>query len=136
MWAATSAARSWPLIRDIREGDFAVAELSSFQLISMRESPDIAVVTNITPNHLDVHKDMQEYIDAKRNIFAAPGGVFPHRVGVDNDVAASFANPECVRGQLFEFSVKRPVRTRRVSRGGRHSLHVGERRAHQDHARQ
>ena len=100
-----------PLIRDIREGDFAVAELSSFQLISMRESPDIAVVTNITPNHLDVHKDMQEYIDAKRNIFAHQGAFSRTVLGVDNDVAASFANPECVRGQLFEFSVKRPVRT-------------------------
>ena len=48
--------------------DFAVVELSSFQLISMRQSPDIAVVTNVAPNHLDMHKDMQEYIDAKRNI--------------------------------------------------------------------
>ena len=46
----------------------AVVELSSFQLISMRRSPKVAVVTNVTPNHLDHHKDMQEYIDAKRNI--------------------------------------------------------------------
>ena len=43
-------------------------ELSSFQLISMRRSPKVAVVTNVTPNHLDHHKDMQEYVDAKRNI--------------------------------------------------------------------
>jgi UDP-N-acetylmuramoylalanine--D-glutamate ligase len=53
----------------IRPEDMVVLELSSFQLISMRKSPDTAVITNITPNHLDVHKDYQEYIDAKRNIY-------------------------------------------------------------------
>ena len=55
-------------IDSIKPEDMVVLELSSFQLMSMRKSPDIAVVTNITPNHLDVHKDYQEYIDAKRNI--------------------------------------------------------------------
>ena len=48
--------------------DIAVVELSSFQLQTMRKSPDIAVVTNLSPNHLDVHKSYREYIDAKRNI--------------------------------------------------------------------
>ena len=57
-----------PIIGEIAPTDMAVVELSSFQLISMRRSPRIAVVTNVTPNHLDHHKDMQEYIDAKRNI--------------------------------------------------------------------
>ena len=57
-----------PVVDTIAEDDIAVVELSSFQLISMRTSPQIAVVTNVTPNHLDHHKDMQEYIDAKRNI--------------------------------------------------------------------
>ncbi|MEG1895328.1 MAG: Mur ligase family protein, partial [Oscillospiraceae bacterium] len=56
-----------PIIDDVQPNDFAVVELSSFQLISMKQSPDVAVVTNVTPNHLDHHKDMQEYIDAKRN---------------------------------------------------------------------
>jgi UDP-N-acetylmuramoylalanine--D-glutamate ligase len=49
--------------------DFAVLELSSFQLHSMKCSPDVAVITNISPNHLDKHKDYQDYIDAKKNIF-------------------------------------------------------------------
>ena len=49
--------------------DVAVLELSSFQLMTMTHSPHIAVVTNLAPNHLDVHKDFQEYIDAKENIF-------------------------------------------------------------------
>ncbi len=58
-------------------GCFAVVELSSFQLHTMRVSPDIAVITNISPNHLDYHRDMAEYIDAKKNIFlhAKPGSV-------------------------------------------------------------
>jgi len=56
-------------IDDIEPDHMVVLELSSFQLQSLRRSPDVAVVTNISPNHLDVHKDYQEYIDAKRNIF-------------------------------------------------------------------
>ncbi len=55
-------------VEAIRPSDKVVLELSSFQLMSMRISPETAVVTNISPNHLDVHKDYQEYIDAKRNI--------------------------------------------------------------------
>ncbi len=55
-------------IPDIRKDDVAVLELSSFQLHSMHCSPDIAVVTNISPNHLDKHRDFQDYIDAKREI--------------------------------------------------------------------
>ena len=57
-----------PMLPAVQPTDVAVVELSSFQLISMKKSPRVAVVTNVTPNHLDHHKDMQEYIDAKRNI--------------------------------------------------------------------
>ena len=55
-------------VPDMRPDDIAVLELSSFQLHSMRCCPDIAVVTNLSPNHLDKHKDFQDYIDAKREI--------------------------------------------------------------------
>ena len=58
-----------PLCRQIGGTDIAVVELSSFQLMDMRRSPSVAVVTNLAPNHLDVHKDMDEYIFAKTNIF-------------------------------------------------------------------
>ncbi len=54
---------------DVNEDDFAVAELSSFQLMKMNISPDIAVITNISPNHLDWHHDMDEYTQAKKVIF-------------------------------------------------------------------
>ena len=58
---------------DITPDDFAVVELSSFQLMKMDQSPDIAVITNISPNHLDWHKGMDEYIKAKSNIFNFAG---------------------------------------------------------------
>ena len=54
---------------EIKEDDIVVLELSSFQLMGMKVSPSISVITNITPNHLNVHKDYEEYIDAKKNIF-------------------------------------------------------------------
>ncbi len=53
---------------EMSDSDYAVLELSSFQLHTMKKSPHIAVITNITPNHLDWHTDYQEYIDAKKNI--------------------------------------------------------------------
>ena len=58
-----------PLCPQMQENDYAVVELSSFQLMDMTHSPQRAVVTNLAPNHLDVHKDMDEYVDAKKNIF-------------------------------------------------------------------
>ena len=57
-------------IPEITPEDVAVLELSSFQLHSMNCCPDVAVVTNVSPNHLDKHKDFQDYIDAKREILA------------------------------------------------------------------
>ncbi len=56
-------------VPEIRPTDFAVLELSSFQLHSMQCHTDVAVITNISPNHLDKHKDYQDYIDAKRSIY-------------------------------------------------------------------
>ena len=56
-------------IKEMQPEDIVVLELSSFQLMTMKKSPDIAVVTNVTPNHLDIHKSYEEYIEAKKNIF-------------------------------------------------------------------
>ena len=56
-------------LSEMKPEDIVVLELSSFQLMEMKISPHIGVITNITPNHLNIHKDYQEYIDAKKNIF-------------------------------------------------------------------
>jgi UDP-N-acetylmuramoylalanine--D-glutamate ligase len=58
-----------PLVGQMKEGDMAVLELSSFQLMTMEKSPDIAVITNLAPNHLNWHIDMAEYVASKENIF-------------------------------------------------------------------
>ena len=55
-------------LEEIEKDDWVVLELSSFQLHTMKKSPKVSVITNISPNHLDMHKDYQEYIDAKKNI--------------------------------------------------------------------
>lgn len=62
-----------PLLCDVdgmKPDDMVVLELSSFQLHSMKCKPDVAVITNVSPNHLDKHKDYQDYIDAKSSVFA------------------------------------------------------------------
>lgn len=61
-----------PLFSDVPEfgtDDYAVLELSSFQLHSMYCAPDVAVITNISPNHLDIHPGMEDYVEAKKMIF-------------------------------------------------------------------
>lgn len=58
-----------PEIDTIKPADIAIVELSSFQLQDMRRSPDVAVITNLSPNHLDYHKDFEEYVNAKSAIF-------------------------------------------------------------------
>ncbi len=94
----------WPDIESVGADDWAVVELSSFQLISMRQSPDIAVVTNLAPNHLDIHKDMQEYVDAKKNIVLHQSAFGKAVLNLDNAIADGFS--DAVRGQLAKFSVK------------------------------
>lgn len=93
-----------PEIESIAPTDCAVVELSSFQLISMREAPNVAVVTNLSPNHLDVHKDMQEYIDAKRNIYQHQNAFSRTVLNADNEITASFAGE--TRGDTWLFSRK------------------------------
>lgn len=91
-----------PEIETIKKDDIAVVELSSFQLISMRKSPDVAVVTNLSPNHLDWHVDMNEYIAAKENIFLHQNAF--SRTVLNNDNAITRAFNEEVRGDAFLFS--------------------------------
>ena len=82
-YAAAGGGRVWlggnigepllPHTESMQPGDVAVVELSSFQLMDLRRSPARAAVTNLSPNHLDWHRDMEEYAQAKANIFRHPG---------------------------------------------------------------
>ena len=91
-------------LSEIMQEDIVVLELSSFQLMGMEISPDIAVITNITPNHLNVHKDYEEYIDAKKNIFK-----FQDRNGIlitnyENDITKEASMQ--AKGEVIYFSSK------------------------------
>ena len=80
-----------PLVRQIKQEDLAVVELSSFQLMDMKRSASVAVVTNLSPNHLDVHKDMDEYVDAKKNIFRFQSENELLVVNADNAITNDFS---------------------------------------------
>ena len=79
-----------PLVRQMKDTDYAVVELSSFQLMDMTRSPRRALITNLAPNHLDVHKDMAEYVDAKKNIFRFQGEEDLLVLNADNAITAAF----------------------------------------------
>lgn len=79
-----------PLVRQMKPTDYAVVELSSFQLMDMKRSPARAVVTNLAPNHLDIHKDMAEYVDTKKNIFRFQGREDLLVVNQDNAITDGF----------------------------------------------
>ncbi len=95
------------LVGEMRPDDMAVVELSSFQLMTMGQSPDVAVVTNLAPNHLDVHRDMREYIDAKRNIFLHQTSEGLLVLNADNEITAAFAQE--ARGEVTQFSRRKAL---------------------------
>ncbi len=97
-----------PIVDDIERGDIAVVELSSFQLITMRCSPNMAVVTNLAENHLDHHRDMDEYIDAKRNILAWQGPDDKAVLNYENTITRGMQKD--IMGELRWFSPLRQVR--------------------------
>lgn len=96
-----------PIVEEISSEDAAVAELSSFQLTYMKQSPHVAVVTNISPNHLDWHTNMQEYIDAKKNLVLFQRPDDRAVLNSDNAETAAFAT-DC-KGEVWYFSRLHPV---------------------------
>lgn len=94
-------------IEEINENDKVVLELSSFQLMTMDSPVDVAIVTNLTPNHLDMHKDMQEYIDAKKNLFLYQGSTDILVVNREDEITYGFEKD--AKGIIREFSSKREI---------------------------
>jgi UDP-N-acetylmuramoylalanine--D-glutamate ligase len=95
-------------VPDMKPEDIAVLELSSFQLHSINIRPDIAVITNISPNHLDVHPNFEDYVSAKQNIFLNQTEDDLLVVNCDNPYTAKFAN-EC-RSRVRFFSRRETLR--------------------------
>lgn len=94
-------------IENIKDQDRVVLELSSFQLMTMNEAIDVAVCTNLAPNHLDMHKDMQEYIDSKKNIFLYQNQDDILVVNRENEITYNFEKE--AKGIVREFSSKRKI---------------------------
>ena len=87
---------------EMKETDYAVLELSSFQLMTMQHSPHIAVVTNLAPNHLDMHKGMEEYVSSKENIFRHQSAEDIAVFNWDNDI--THEQGSCAVGSALYFS--------------------------------
>lgn len=86
-------------IEEMDENHKVVLELSSFQLMNVQNSPDVSIITNISPNHLDYHKDMEEYINSKKNIFK-----------FQNESDVTILNYDCKNTKNFEGEIKSRVR--------------------------
>ena len=99
-----------PLVRQMKPSDFAVVELSSFQLMDMKRSPARAVITNLAPNHLDIHKDMAEYVQAKTNIFRYQDENGILILNADNPITAAFRG----NGKTLFFSRQKEADVRLV----------------------
>lgn len=91
-----------PLFEKIEKMDEThkvVLELSSFQLMNIETSPDVSIITNISPNHLDYHKDMDEYINCKKNIFK-----------FQTESNTTILNDDCENTKHFENNIKSRIR--------------------------
>ena len=113
-----------PLVRQMKQDDFAVVELSSFQLMDMTHSPQRAVVTNLAPNHLDVHKDMEEYVEAKKNIFAFQNETGLLVLNQDNAITNGFAGNGTTRKFSRQGSAHVCLKGDMITRGGEEVLNI------------
>jgi UDP-N-acetylmuramoylalanine--D-glutamate ligase len=94
-------------IEEIKETDKVVLELSSFQTMTMTVSTEVAVITNLSPNHLDVHKDMEEYVEAKKNIFRYQDSNGVLVLNRDNEITNSMVGE--AKGSVLQFSTREVI---------------------------
>ena len=113
-----------PLVKQMQPEDYAVVELSSFQLMDMHHSPARAVVTNLAPNHLDVHKNMEEYVAAKTNIFRYQGKEDLLILNGDNAITDGFAGKGITRKFSRQGQAHVCIREGFICRGGQPVLAV------------
>ena len=91
-------------ISEMTPNDIVILELSSFQLMGMKISPKISVITNITPNHLNIHSSYEEYINAKKNIFEYQDEESVVVLNYDNEITRKFIDE--AKGEVRLFSRK------------------------------
>ena len=103
-------------IPDIHPGDVAVLELSSFQLHSINIRPDVAVITNVSPNHLDKHPTYEDYIESKKRIFLNQTRDDLLVLNRDNGITARFA--EEAGSRVVQFSHRETVKNGVFCRDG------------------
>lgn len=94
-------------IEKIKSEDRVVLELSSFQLMTMKLEIEVALITNISPNHLDIHKDMKEYVEAKKNIFKYQNVYDELILNKDNEITNSMISE--APGRVLQFSTKERI---------------------------
>lgn len=95
-------------IKDMTPDDIVVLELSSFQLIDMKVSPNIALITNIYPDHLNIHGSYEEYQEAKKNIFKYQKRNDIVVLNFDNEITKSFAVD--IKSNVTFFSSKKKLK--------------------------
>ena len=115
-----------PLCRQMGKEDYAVVELSSFQLMDMTRSPHVAVVTNLAPNHLDVHKDMDEYVQAKRNLFRFQKAGDILILNADNAITDGFTGNGITRKFSRQGTAHVQIREGVIYRGDKAVLDTGD----------
>ena len=93
---------------EMKPEDIIVLELSSFQLMGMTISPNISAITNITPNHLNVHKDYQEYIDSKKNIYKYQDESGILVLNADNEITSNCQKE--ANGKVILFSSEKKLK--------------------------
>lgn len=94
-------------IEEINKEDRVVLELSSFQLMTMTVSPEISVITNLSPNHLDIHKDMDEYVESKKNVFKYQEESDLLVLNQDNEITNSMKDQ--ANGRILLFSIREEI---------------------------
>lgn len=112
-------------IDEVKESDKVILELSSFQLMTIKDCPSVAVITNISPNHLDVHKSLNEYVDAKKNIFMNQTAGDKLILNYDNDITRGFGNE--AKGRCVYFSRVSELEEGIVFRNGKISVRTANR---------
>ena len=95
-------------LKNINENSIIVLEMSSFQLMGMNISPNISLITNIYPDHLNVHKNMEEYVEAKKEIFKSQNLNDIIVLNYDNEITRKFASE--AKGKVIFFSSKQKLK--------------------------